>query len=337
MNRITWVDNLRGLSILAIIFLHSTIAVHNNAGHFTLISNTMNEMLAPVRLGLMFFVSGLFVDVGLKKGLGPFINNKIKSILYPFIVWVAIYGGLKIVFSSMANTPQSPLNIILSHLTGGGDMTWFLHSLFIFFLMILVARKLPFYVVFLVCMFASWALPAIKPDSIFASFDNSHINKSFYLFVFFYLGDYVVRKQIDLAERVKKTSVIGLSLASFALLSCLNLFIVQGAPEALLSPLALLSLPFFVWIAAHLSSRIVYYIGTHSIVFYLSHYLAIQVFSKLVKFESASPWMNDIKFIAAFLAALALPWTICLMRSRGWLNFLFTLKKNAKPLQEKAV
>lgn len=66
MNRITWVDNLRGLSILAIIFLHSTIAVHNNAGHFTLISNTMNEMLAPVRLGLMFFVSGLFVDVGLK-------------------------------------------------------------------------------------------------------------------------------------------------------------------------------------------------------------------------------------------------------------------------------
>lgn len=76
MNRITWIDNLRGLSILAIIFLHSTIAVHNNAGHFTAFSGLLNEMLAPVRLGLMFFVSGLFVDAGLRKGLGPFLITR---------------------------------------------------------------------------------------------------------------------------------------------------------------------------------------------------------------------------------------------------------------------
>ncbi len=237
----------------------------------------------------------------------------------------------------MANSPQSPLNIIVSHLTGGGDMTWFLHSLFIFFILVVVARRLPFYVVFFICMLASWALPAIHPDSLFSSFDNSHINKSFYLFVFFYLGDYVVRKQIDLTEYVKKGSVLGFSLASFILLSCLNLFVLHATPEALLSPLALLSVPLFVWIALHLNSRVVYYIGTHSIVFYLSHYLAIQFFSKLVKFESHLLWVNDIKFILAFLAALALPWTLCLLRKRGWLNFLFTLKKPSTSLQTKPV
>jgi len=337
MNRITWIDNLRGLSILAIIFLHSTIAVHNNAGHFTAFSNLLNEMLAPVRLGLMFFVSGLFVDAGLRKGLGPFFNNKIRSILYPFVVWVIIYGGLKIVFSSMANTPQSPLNIILSHLTGGGDMTWFLQSLFIFFVVIIFARQLPFLLVFAVCMGLSWALPAIDPDSVFASFDNTHINKSFYLFVFFYLGDYVVRKQVDIADKVQHGPTLILSLLSFVLLSCLNIFVLESNLPALLSPLALLSVPFFVWIALKLKSGLVYYIGVNSIVFYLSHYLAIQFFSKMVKFESPSAWVNDLKFISAFLVALALPWTLCLLRKRGWFNFLFTLKKPSKSLATKPV
>jgi len=76
MNRITWIDNLCGLSILAIIFLHGTIDVHNNAGHFTAFGSLLNEIISPVRRGLMCFVSGLFVDAGLRKGLGACFNNK---------------------------------------------------------------------------------------------------------------------------------------------------------------------------------------------------------------------------------------------------------------------
>lgn len=87
------------------------------------------------------------------------------------------------------------------------------------------------------------------------------------------------------------------------------------------------------------ASELVYYIGVNSIVFYLSHYLAIQFFSKIVKFESPSAWVNDLKFISAFLVALALalPWTLCLMRKRGWFNFLFTMKKSSKPMTTKPI
>ncbi len=76
MNRITWVNNLRGMSVLAVILLYSTIAVRVDVGHFTGLTDTLNQLLAPVRLGLMFFISSLFVDTGLKKGFGPFINIK---------------------------------------------------------------------------------------------------------------------------------------------------------------------------------------------------------------------------------------------------------------------
>ncbi|WP_130834045.1 acyltransferase family protein [[Erwinia] mediterraneensis] len=330
MNRITWIDNLRGLSILAVIFLHCTIAVNNNAGHFTLMSSLVNEALAPIRLGLMFFVSGLFVEAGLSKGRRVFIENKVKSILYPFAIWVIIYAGLKIVFSSMSNTPQSPANILLMHLTGGGDITWFLHSLFLFFIVILAVRRLPFYLVFFSCMIASATLPAIPDNTLFSSFDNHHINKSLYLFVFFYLGDLLVRMKVDIPQLVNKTGVLMVSLLSFVLLFCLNMMMTQHLPQPLLSPLALLSIPLFIWIALHLKMSMAYYVGVNSIVFFLSHYLAIQFFAKLVKFGGTSLWVNDVKFLLAFVFALSLPWALCLLRERGMFNFLFTLKKPRK-------
>lgn len=330
MNRLTWVDNLRGMSVLAVIFLHSTIAVNGDAGHLTIVTNTVNHLLEPVRLGLMFFVSGLFVDSGLKKGFDSFAKNKVKSILYPFIVWVAIYGGLKLLFNSVSNKPQSPMNILLSHLTGGGDITWFLHSLFIFFMIIPFVRRVPFYIVIPLSLFISYILPEIPADSVFAGFDNSHVNRMFYLFPFFFLGDMLVRKQVDIPAVISKKSILLPSLLCFIALSSMNLLIEEGISWQLLAPLALCSIPIFIFLALHTNVKLVHFVGVNSIVFYLSHYLAVQVFAKAVKINSSNILISDLKFIAAFLSALLLPLAICWIRKHGMLNFLFTLKKKPK-------
>ena len=327
MNRLTWVDNLRGMSVLAVIFLHSTIAVNGNAGHLTAVTSVVNHLLEPVRLGLMFFVSGLFVESGLKKGLNLFFKNKVKSILYPFIIWVGIYGGLKLLFNSVSNNPQSPANIIVSHLSGGGDITWFLHSLFIFFLVVPLVRRIPFYIVIPASLILSYVIPEIPEGSVFSSFDNGHINRAFYLFPFFYLGDLLVRRQMDIPAVISKASILLPSLLCFILLSSLNFMMDKSISWQLLAPLALCSIPIFIFVALHTNVRLVHFVGVNSIVFYLSHYLAIQVFAKAVKFTSENVYMNDLKFIAAFLCALLLPLTICWLRKRGMMNFLFTMKK----------
>ncbi|PIJ49789.1 acyltransferase [Erwinia sp. OLTSP20] len=328
MNRMTWVDNLRGMSIIAVIFLHSTIAVAGNAGHLTGVTQAVNQLLEPIRLGLMFFVSGLFVESGLNKGKELFLRNKVKSILYPFVIWVVIYGGLKLLFNSRSNNPQSPLNILLSHLSGGGDITWFLHSLFIFFLIIPLVRRIPIYLVIPTALALSSLLPEIPSDSIFAGFDNSHVNKSLYLFPFFYLADWLVRRKMSVLDVSVTPRILLTSLLAFVVLSCIDLFI--GAPDrAWQAPLALLSVPFFVWLAAYSNIALITFIGANSIVFYLSHYLAIQAFAKLIKFRSESLWFHDALFLAAFATALALPGVICLVRRFGMLNFLFTMKKKA--------
>lgn len=337
MQRMNWVDNLRGMSILAVIFLHCTFAVNGNVGHFYVASEAINDILMPVRLGLMFFVSGLFVEAGLKRGLKAFTSNKVKSILYPFVIWVGVYAGTKIVLS---HHDQDVLSVLLPHLTGGGDITWFLHSLFVFFIIIIVARRMPFWLILSLCLAGSWLLPAVPADSVFASFDNSHFNKSSYLFIFFWLGDAVVRHKLDMPLLVKKPWVLYGSAAAFILLASLMLFVPalgQHAEEHFswalmtpLAPLALASVPLFAFLAMRTHSRIIGYIGTHSIVFYLSHFMVIKLCARYFQAPSSSLWIDDGKYLFSFACALLLPWGICQLRNHGWLNFLFTLKKPAK-------
>ena len=193
--RLDWIDNLRGFSILAIIVLHSSQVLNGTPGYITKHIDIFNISLNPVRLALMFFVSGLFVDLGLKKGYSIYLNNKIKSILYPFVIWSLIYASLKIIFMSVSNHQQSMSNVIMMHITGGGDITWFLNSLFIFFIIIIPIRRLPIWSVFFTCITLSLLIPSIPENTIFSSFDNGHINKSIYLFIFFYLGDYLVKNK----------------------------------------------------------------------------------------------------------------------------------------------
>lgn len=329
MNRMTWVDNLRGLSILAVIFMHCMIAMNDAPNHFRGGSDLINTLLLPMRMGLMFFVSGLFVESGLRKGFAVFFQNKVLNILYPFMVWVIIFCGMTLVYSPFSNTPHTPLEIFMPHLSGGGDITWFLHTLFLFFMIILLVRNVPFYLVVMTCVFLSWAIPEIPADGIFSSFDNAHVNKSIYLFIFFYLGDYLVRSKVDIPVLCQKQNVLALSLGAFIVLTGLNFYMQEKIYYAFLAPLALLSMPVFIYIAIKINLKSVYFVGTHSIVFYLTHYLVIRVMMK-VKMPGNSLLLNDLKYILTFFLALALPLVVCRLRERGKLNFLFTAKRPAK-------
>ncbi|MFU9296205.1 acyltransferase family protein [Klebsiella pneumoniae] len=321
--RLDWIDNLRGFSILAIIVLHSSQVLNGTPGYITKHIDIFNISLNPVRLALMFFVSGLFVDLGLKKGYSIYLNNKIKSILYPFVIWSLIYASLKIIFMSVSNHQQSMSNVIMMHITGGGDITWFLNSLFIFFIIIIPIRRLPIWSVFFTCITLSLLIPSIPENTIFSSFDNGHINKSIYLFIFFYLGDYLVKNNIQL-NNLKLDWIVVTSAITFTILSLINFSI--KVPYQYLSPLAISSIPLFVYLSQKFTFGLTTFIGRNSIVFYLTHYLIIQVSSKLIKFSDATPTIQDLRFFITLILALIIPMTICKLRIKMKLNLLFTAR-----------
>ncbi|EPG8548539.1 acyltransferase family protein [Klebsiella pneumoniae] len=321
--RLDWIDNLRGGSILAIIILHLPLALNGSPGYVTKYFHLLDIILGPMRLGLMFFISGMFVDAGLKKGISIYVKNKTKSILYPFVVWAIIYASLKILFMAKSNHQQSVWNVILMHVTGGGDITWFLHSLFIFFIIIIYARKIPIIPVLLTCTVLSCLIPVIHSDSVFSSFDNGHFNKSIYLFMFFYIGDYVIRKNIRL-DNLEVGSVFIVSIISFLLITLINFNF--NVKYQYLSPLALASIPIFVFISQKINFKFIAFIGANSIVFYLTHYLVIQIAAKLIKINNTSPLIQDVKFFVVLIMAVAIPYFICKLRTVGFFNYLFSAK-----------
>lgn len=332
MKRIEWIDSLRGWSMLAVILGHIVGQLP-----FDNISSTIGleitRILGPVRLGLMFFVSGLFVEKGLKRAasINQFFIGKTYSILWPFIVWTAIYCSSKLIFASRVNHISDPVSLLLSALTGGQSTIWFLLFLFIFFLLIPSLRKIPIYIIIPICIILASLSPSIPDNSIFSSgIHNDRLAKFFYMIPFFYLGDYLIRTLKD-GRNILNTTLqiryLSMGILSFILLSWLN----KVGFESVFDnywwkiPLALLSVPFFIVITAYVKPKFVLFIGANSIVFYVLHQLIIQFIKKFIP-ETNFLFETEVGIYIIISIVLLISWGVIKLRRFTTVDLLFTLK-----------
>ncbi|WP_108718073.1 acyltransferase family protein [Miniimonas sp. S16] len=82
-------DLLRGASIFLVTFNHA-ILFSVEFGGAPLVAQVANQALAPVRMPLMVFMSGLLVGPSLAKGWRPYVSGKARRVLYPYVVWSVI-------------------------------------------------------------------------------------------------------------------------------------------------------------------------------------------------------------------------------------------------------
>ena len=301
-NRLLWIDNLRGFSIFFVILLHVSITVEGNNGVVFSIFNQINTVLTPFRLGLMFFVSGLFFSNGINKGVSIFIKRKVKAILYPFLIWSLIYSLAFILAKRLWMIPSAYGFYAINHLSGGGDITWFLHSLFVFFIISIFTHKVSVYIVVPVCWVLYFLIPEIPENSFFSSFDNGHFNKSLLLFIFFHLGCVFSEKKSEAEKLCNRKSVIIIS-ALFSLV----ISIVSVNQKCLANLFSFSAIPFFMFLANTKAFYVFNYFGSRSISFYLSHYLILLTANKMLLIFFVFPLglkyalLFSITLIGAFL------------------------------------
>ena len=318
-NRILWIDNIRGFSIVFVILLHVSIISGTDEDSKFYIINCINSSLKPFRLGLMFFVSGLFVTSGLNKGIRIFIHRKIKALLYPFIIWSIIYSLLFIVLENKIKHPSVYVSYAISHLSGGGDITWFLHSLFLFFISIIMLKKAPYYLLIPMCWGAYMLLPPISNSSIFSTFDNYHINKSFYLFPFFYLGYILSTIQNKNLHIIEKNYIVIISMFAFLFISVMH---TKG--YYLFNIFSISAIPFFIFLAKRKVFTIFNYIGSKSISFYLPHYLILILSNKIISTYISLPLTE--KYVLLFICTITGSFVITHFRKYRIIDRLFILK-----------
>jgi fucose 4-O-acetylase-like acetyltransferase len=131
-----WIDYDRGISIILVTYRHVFESL-NHAG-FDLEAypflGYINVFFFGFRMPLFFIASGIFIRNGIKSyQLKGYLGNRIKTILYPMLLWGIIQISLQIIFSDYTNSADSINYKTYIYLITDPRVTgqfWYLNALF---------------------------------------------------------------------------------------------------------------------------------------------------------------------------------------------------------------
>ena len=283
-------DILRGAAILAVISFHSVTIVEQYDFEAPKLWRNLNETLKLFRMPILIFLSGMLLPRSLSKSSLNYFSGKVRSILWPFILWSTIYAVVKgIDLTSLSQ---------LGGLYMGGSYLWFLAFIFVYYL---VAKPLERVDPFLVSIVA-FVLALIAPDG------DKYSERILFLMSLFFLGS-AVSYHLVYIKKILDSSLIWW-LTPFVAVSAF----VTVRDDLNFGPfwvlVSLFGFLFFAAISQRLESsaisRPLVWIGQRSIVFYVSHAIFIIVICKI----SERAGFTSYAFVAAASAMISL--------SGGW-------------------
>lgn len=138
--RILWVDYAKATGVVLVVYGHVVDGMMK-AGIMD--DSPIHDISLSV-MPLFFFLSGLFFAGSLhQKGRIGLFRNKLDSLIYPFVIWCVIDGGLGVILSDFTNRNTSWADVFSMFWAPRGQF-WFLYTLFLLFVIsIPIFAKLP--------------------------------------------------------------------------------------------------------------------------------------------------------------------------------------------------
>ena len=129
-SRVTWVDTAKGICIILVVMMHSTLGVGAEMGG----EGFMHWVVAfakPFRMPDFFLVSGLFLSRVIDRDWRTYSDKRVVHFFYFYILWLVIQSGLK--YGQLSG--GSPA-VFLGHLVQGlyepFSTLWFIYILAVF-------------------------------------------------------------------------------------------------------------------------------------------------------------------------------------------------------------
>lgn len=268
--RINWIDQARGLSIILVVIMHSTLGVEKAMG----VEGWMHQVVAyatPFRIPAFFLISGLLLATALRKPLREFVDKRVVTLLYLYVVWLTIQFGFKApgLISEMGAT--ATLLAYLKAFVQPFGTLWFIYVLPIFFLISRATLQLPKLAVLGVGLIATLA-PIHTGWMV--------IDESAAFFFYFYLGHVaapLIQRLVDWVTENSKIALLGLAawaighglLLGFAATPVVHVGFALAGAVALITIAALLRyLP---------GMELLRWIGRNTIVVYLGFFLPMAI------------------------------------------------------------
>jgi len=285
-SRIGWVDTAKGICIIFVVMMHSTIGVQIAAGQ----EGWMNYVILfawPFRMPDFFMISGLFLGLVIDRAWLRYIDRKVVHFAYFYLLWMAIEIGLKAPGLMAEGGATAPLREYLFGLVQPYGTLWFIYMLPLFFLFTRLVKGLPVWLVL------GWAalleiLPVETGSVIFDEFCQRY--------VFFYAGYALAARIFSIADWVDAhrraamailaawfvaeaaivfapvpdaLQVVNFGNNGFSGMPGISLILGGAGAMAIISVAALLTgLPWTRWLT---------WLGAHSIVVYLAFFLPMTI------------------------------------------------------------
>ncbi|HYD15540.1 MAG TPA: acyltransferase family protein [Hyphomicrobium sp.] len=323
--RLEWVDVAKGLCILLVVLMHSTLGVEKATGVETEL-NAFIHWARPFRMPDFFLISGLFLAARIDRPWRSYLDTKVVHFAYFYALWLTIQFGLKAPGMVQENGAAATLTDYLTSFVVPFGTLWFIYLLMVYFIVAKLLQPAPKWLV----LIGAAALHVFAPESgifIVDEFSNR--------FVFFYSGYALAPVVLAFAERLRTAPalLVVIALAVWAVVNAAGVnsgVALMHGPDLVYSYVGIGAvIAFSVLITNRLPGDVLAYCGRNSI----AVYLAFTVFmgpARIVLLKlTGGEWDSAVAVASMFAGvtgALAMQWFV----KGTWAGFLFTRPETFK-------
>jgi uncharacterized membrane protein YcfT len=272
-NRIDWVDYAKGICIILVVMMHSTLGVEKAIGQTGHLHHFI-EWAKPFRMPDFFLISGLFLARRLSVPWRSYLDTKVVHFAYFYILWMTIQFAMKGPGMVMEEGALSTLGTYSLALVEPFGTLWFIYVLAIFFVVTKVLKDVPPLMVF-----AAAALLEMLPLHTGWMVIDEFAARYVYFFAGYWLAPHIFKWAEQLWVRNAFAIMAGVymwsAVNSYAVLSgystapLIGLFLgFAGAGAVITIGVLLARTGLAEWLR---------YLGANSIVIYLSFFLFMAV------------------------------------------------------------
>ncbi len=323
--RIDWVDYAKGICIILVVMMHSTLGVEKAMGETSHVGQFI-EWARPFRMPDFFLLSGLFLGRRIAAPWRSYLDTKVVHFAYFYILWMTIQFALKGYGIYQAQGASGlARDYALGFIEPFGTL-WFIYLLAVFFVVTKLLHRAPALLVFVVAAL----LEALPIETGWILIDEFAAR-----FVYFFAGHWLASQIFQYADHVRRMPLL-ITLPALAAWVLVNGMLVFGGASHL--PLISLLLGLagagaVIAIGVLLSrsnfASVFRYLGANSIVVYLAFFLFMAgTRSVLIK---VAPWLGvDTIAVLTTLVGIIGPVVLHLAVRNNWASFLFVRPRRAK-------
>ncbi|WP_150307282.1 acyltransferase family protein [Planctomonas psychrotolerans] len=293
-------DQLRGLAIVLVITFHAQVNLDTFAETVPQSLSIGFDFFEPFRMPLLMFLSGMLLTRSLAKPARGYFLGKLRGIGWPYLLWSLVFLAVsaRLTIDTLARIPLVPPTYL-----------WYLWFLLAYYAIawLMVKWHIPMWVGLAVAL-----IGAFGPDVFRAS-------RFCFLFLFFVLGHLYSAHRERVSLENHRGWLLPVSLATVAVFGVASAW---GAPLLydpvfVIAPLGgiVLGLLLAPSSAPGVVRRALGWIGRDSIVFYVTHFVALWIAGWwLVRSGVTDPWIH---YFVTVTTAFAVGWALTWARNRN--------------------